>query len=223
MYVSGGAGGSPGYYGKGDKYRSDLVLPFNAGQTTPRGINSAGTVVGLYVEYSSTVAKGFIVSDGAAISVQYPDASAHATAFQGINRSGLISGSWGNSDRTANHAFLYDQSANAFSEIAVPNASMVFAYGINRGGVVAVEADGLPYIYCRRHKTCPLKPAQGIDIPEKWIQAPAANIRTVLCKNGCRGPLHESARVKPADVAAMRATMARDPDLRFELRTVGAR
>ena len=159
---------------------------------------------------------GFILENGTVTTVRYPDSAAYQTFFEDINRN-LIVGYWTNSDATVSEAFLYDEGTGTFSAI-VPGDTNTSASAINRGGVVTVEVDNAPYIYCTRKKTCPLSPSKGISIPEKWIRVPPANIRTVLCQNGCLGSYHEAAREKPANAAAVRAAIVGDPDLQRELR-----
>lgn len=207
-----------GFYGRGTRYRANLALPFNTDRIRPRGYTPQGAVVGYFRDSSSTNLDnpGFIISNGVATSVMYPDPSAYYTLLEDINRDGMISGYWTDQNSTVSQAFLYDQQAHAFSPITVPGATLVTASAINRKGVVAVEADNLPYIYCTQARGCPASSSTGVAIAEKWI--PATQIHSVLCRNGCLGAQPAAAAVKPGNAAAVRAAIASDPDMQRELR-----
>jgi hypothetical protein len=206
-----------GYYGKGTQYHTGLTLPFNTDRTSPRGINGAGTVVGYFRDLANgNDYPGFVLKDGVATAVRYPDPSAVRTLFEAVNRSGMVSGYWTDANVTFGRAFLFDTANNAFSPISIAGATMVQAGGINKAGVVTIEADNLPYIYCTQTRGCPDTSSAGAPLAEKWI--PATRIQPVVCRNGCLGPQHAVAAIKPANAAAARAAIARDPDIQRELR-----
>jgi hypothetical protein len=188
-YFAEDGSGVYGYYGHGTKYASDLTLPFQTDVTMPADINSRGTVVGSFSDATTREYVAFIVSDGTASAIQYPDPAATNTWFDGVNHAGKVSGFW--KDQAGFfHAFLYDPLAVTFAPIDVHGATSVIAGAINRQGVVALDVDGSPYVYCTRSKTCPFRSAAGISIPEKWIRVPPSNMRTALCRNNCVGPHH---------------------------------
>ncbi|MBV9571194.1 MAG: hypothetical protein JO056_08130 [Alphaproteobacteria bacterium] len=209
-----------GYYGKGHAYQADLVLPFNTYQTRPRGINRYGEVIGYYTDVDHAVngsypTSGFVLKNGVATRVVYPDPNAFYVFLNGLNDKGKIVGAWLHVDQTPQHAFVYDFERNRFKLIDVPGETRVTASGINNSGVVTVSAGGKAYIYCPKKKTCPIQSPSAIEVPERWISA-AGYPRTVPCKNGCKGPFHPSRT--QLDPAAVREAITRDPEIQRELR-----
>jgi hypothetical protein len=201
-----------GYYGRGTKYRSDLSLPFNTQRTSPRGYRKDGTVVGYFRDIDhGNESTGFILQNGIATAVNYPDPSAFYTFLEDVNDSGIVSGYWLSSDQQTSQAFLYDLNSQTFSPIEFDGASSVYIRAINRHDVVAVEIDNAPYIYCTNDRKCPLSPSRGVKIAVKSIPATPSSVRSVTCKNGCTGPSHANGMA--ADPAAVRAAIAQDPDL----------
>jgi uncharacterized membrane protein len=202
-----------GYYGKGTKYRKGLTLPFNTTRTSPRGYNKAGTVTGFFLDLDNgSTRPGFVLKNGVATRVNYPDQNAFFTLLEDVNDKGMIVGAWGNQDGTIEQAVLYDFGKNAFSPISVPGAATSYANAINNAGVVAVSGDfTTSYIYCTR-KACPL--SQGaIAVPERWVSG--VDVHSAICRNGCVGPLHKSSN--KADAATIREAAGRDPVVRLEL------
>jgi hypothetical protein len=175
-----------GYYGDRTRYRGDLTLPFNTTETHPRGINNSGEVVGYFADDNRGGAvRGFILKDGTATAVDYPDPAAAAVLLEGVNDSGLIVGAWVNSDASKEHAFLFDPATNAFQPIDVPGATFAAANGINNKGVATVSSDVGIFLYCPSRKHCS-KLAAGRDIPlaEHWMEAPHPPQR-MICRAGC--------------------------------------
>jgi hypothetical protein len=206
-----------GYYGKGAKYLSDLTLPFATIRTHPRGLGRDGTATGYFLDRDDgDMERGFILKDGVATAYDYPDENDFDTQFEGINKNGFVAGSWLDAFETFSRAFLFNSRKGTFLAIDVPNSTYPFAGSINDAGIVSVSGDTTSYIYCPSKRTCPLS-AGAKDVPERWIAARATS-ESRLCEHGCTTPLHLPAARKPRDAAAMRAALARDPELRRELR-----
>jgi hypothetical protein len=177
-----------GFYGKRDHYRASLTLPFTTPQTRPRGVNRAGTVVGFYSDVDNGTFPGFVLENGVATSIAYPDDNAWQVYLEAVNDSGLVAGSWVDFALTGEHAFLYDIQQNAFSPITVRHATYVLANSINNAGVVAISAGDTSYIYCTNKSACPAHGAGAVELPDKWLVAPAGSVRSVLCRNSCLTP-----------------------------------
>jgi hypothetical protein len=177
-----------GYYGRGDRYRASITLPFDTTQTRPRGINRAGTVVGFYSEMDNGTFPGFVLQDGVATSVAYPDDNAWQVYLESINDHGMVAGSWTDYALTMEKAFLFDTTQNSFATITVPHGKYVLANGINNKGVVAVSTEKSSYIYCLKKSTCPVTGDHAIDVPTAWKRAPLRYVRSALCKDQCLRP-----------------------------------
>ena len=199
-----------GYYGKGTKYRKALTLPFNTTRTSPRGYNKAGTVTGYFLDLDhGSMRPGFVLKNGVATSVSYPDQNAFFTLLEDVNDNGMIVGAWENQDGSSEQAFLYDFANNAFSPISIPGATIAYANAINNAGVVAVSADfTTSYIYCVNKRGCPASP-NAIEIPDRWIPA---RTHLAICRNGCTGPLHIPSNNGKIGAAAIREAIGRDPE-----------
>jgi len=203
-----------GYRGRMAAWKHDIVLPFDGvGRTRARGLNKKNEIVGFYTAGSTEPA--FLIKDGVASSVAFTDPDTFETIFAGINGTGKIVGSWLNEDGSAGQAFIYESSNDTFRVIDVPGETITFARQVNDAGVVTVGGATSGYIYCTHKKLCPIT-AGAIEVKEKIVPAkhPGAK-QWVLCKNGCE---KDSADVRPASPAQLRAAIARDPSLLKELR-----
>ncbi|MFL6690197.1 MAG: hypothetical protein ACJ8IR_08460 [Alphaproteobacteria bacterium] len=206
-----------GYYGKGPKYVSEFTLPFNTIRTRPRGLGEDGTVTGYYTDSDGFGrVRGFVVRQGVATAYDYPDQDAFFTHFTAVNKSGLIPGQWLDSEQAFSRAFLFDSVRSRYKAIDVSGATYASAGGINNAGLVTVIDDTSSYIYCPRKSTCPLHSPDEKQIPERWISAVKFS-RTLPCRDGCVGPYHGNSGAQH-DPAAVRAAIARDPELQRELR-----
>ena len=165
-----------GFYGGRAKYGADLTLPFTTDQTHPRGYNTRGTVVGYFHEIDNNLYPAFVLQDGAATAVTYPDDNAWQVLFESVNDKGMVAGAWLDYALTTSNAFLFDTTQNAFSPITVRRATVVLANSINNAGVVALTADDVSYIYCTRKRRCPLGGPNATELPEKWIPAKVRSI-----------------------------------------------
>jgi hypothetical protein len=125
-YFAGDGSGVYGYYGRGTKYLSDLTLPFETNITMPRDVNKNGMVVGQFSDPTTRDYIAFIVKDGVASAIEYPDPTVTDTWFSGVNRGGMVSGFWQDQAGSV-RAFLYDPVAIAFSPIDVAGATSVTA------------------------------------------------------------------------------------------------
>jgi|KBSMisStaDraftv2_1062788.scaffolds.fasta_scaffold252715_2 hypothetical protein len=180
-----------GYYGKGHTYRADLTLPFNTHRTLPRGIIKSGEVVGSFadLDHPEKHYYGFILKDGLATRIDYPDPDATYQHLYGLNDKETIVGAWQNEEGTAEHAFIYDFAKNRFKLIEVPGAAFVAALGINDAGLITITADGNPYVYCSKpKKECPAGALPSLEVSDRWVNGPASNLEAVACRNGCVGP-----------------------------------
>ena len=198
-----------GYYGTGTQYRAALTLPFNTNRTSPRGYNKKGIVAGYFVDTDhGSLRTGFVLKKGTATAINYPDENAFSTYLESVNNRGLIAGAWSSQDGTVEQPFVFNFAKNAFSLISVPGAPVAFANAINNNGVVTVTDFTVSYIYCLKKKGCPASP-NAIEIPDRWIPA---RTRSVICRNGCTGPLHIPASHGKMDIAAVREAIGRDPE-----------
>lgn len=177
-----------GFYGKGDRYRASIELPFVTTQTRPRGVNKAGTIVGFYSEMGNGTFPGFVLQDGVATSVSYPDDNAWQVYLESINDQGMAVGSWVDFALTEEKAFLYDTAQNAFASIDVPRGKFVLANGINNKGVVALSTEKASYIYCLKKSTCPATGGDAVEVPTVWKAASSRNARPMLCRDRCLRP-----------------------------------
>jgi hypothetical protein len=204
-----------GYRGRMAAWKHDINLPFdNVVRTRARGLNRQNEVVGYYLANGTEPA--FIIKGGVASSVAYTaDPDAFATIFAGVNGTGKIVGSWSSQDGSEGQAFIYESSNDTFRIIDVPGETVTFARQVNDAGVITVGGASSGYIYCTHKKLCPIT-AGAIEVKEKVVAAthPGAK-QWVLCKNGCN---KDSADVRPASPAQLRAAIARDPSLLKELR-----
>ena len=200
-----------GYYGKGRAYTADLTVPFNTYQTRPRGINKHGEVAGFFLDMDHAVNEsipdsGFVLKDGVAARVIYPDADAFNTFLFGLNDRGAIVGSWLNTAQTAEHGFLYNFEKNRFKLLDVPGHSFSEALAINHAGLVTITTEDNSYLYCPEKRTCPLDSESAKDIPDRWISAAKLSHR-VPCENACIGSPHKSLALQ--NPTADRAAIAR--------------
>ena len=180
-----------GFYGKGDRYRAAIELPFMTTQTRPRGVNKGGTIVGFYSEMGNGTFPGFVLQNGVATTVTYPDDNAWQVYLESINDDGIAAGSWVDFSLTTERVFLFDSTQNTFASIDVPHGKYVLANGINNKGVVAVSTEKSSYIYCLKKSTCPAVAGNAIEVRTVWKPASSGNIRSVLCRDGCLRPEHQ--------------------------------
>ena len=176
---TGGSGTIFGQLGQNYKWESTVETPFTSAYTGERGVNSAGTVVGFYVNPDTSLQIGTIIQGGVASQVTYPDPSENYTVLEGINDKGLASGQWQDTSAIV-HGFSYDSGSSTFTEIDDPNAaSFTQPWGVNKSGLIAVSSDAGSYIYCT------LKPAKcpstgetpiTIDVKETHV-APGSMLR----------------------------------------------
>jgi uncharacterized membrane protein len=97
-------------------------------QTYAYGIDTAGDVVGSYVDTSNNV-HGFFLSAGIFTTLDVPGAT--GTAATGINDVGQIVGS------TNTDSFLYDVATQTFTQFSSSFAnSSTFAFAINNAGTI---------------------------------------------------------------------------------------
>lgn len=201
-----------GYYGKNFKYAKRIVLPFDTDQTRPRGYNKKGAIVGYYDDVDNGGHPGFLLKDGAASTIRYPDPRANYVFLEGINNKGIVAGFWTDVAQVTYGAFIYDSSAQVFDVIDVAHMSYLSAQGINSSGIVTITADDSAYLYCMRKKNCPSN-AGAAEIEDRWISS-RNYVRWVACSNGC---LTAAGHLRaPRAAAGTRAALARDSAFRAE-------
>jgi uncharacterized membrane protein len=212
-----------GYYGKKNTYQADLVLPFNTDRTRPRGLNRHGEVAGYVhdLDRPEEFYFGFVLKDGVATEVAYPDPTTYVTLFYGLNDKGAIVGGWQDENQNTQQAFLYDFDRNAFKPIDVPGATFVSATGINNAGLIAVTDDSTAsakaYIYCsKRKQECPTGGLPTIDVPDRWTPGNAGTRHSRVCADGCSRPGSARPAGGRTDPALIRAAIERDPTLALE-------
>jgi probable HAF family extracellular repeat protein len=105
--------------------------PNAVGQTYCYGIDTAGDIVGYYVD-ASRVGHGFLLSGGTYTTIDYPGSS--GTLVTGMNDNGQIVGFTGS---TPTVGFLYDLTSQTFTTIRHPHAFQTFPYAINNAGTIA--------------------------------------------------------------------------------------
>jgi probable HAF family extracellular repeat protein len=89
------------------------------------------------------VTHGFIYSEGAFTTIDYPGAN-YYTCPTSINNKGQIVGTYGDSS-TDQHGFLY--SNGTFTTIDEPGYSGINLNGINDSGVIVGDGDGGAFVY----------------------------------------------------------------------------
>jgi hypothetical protein len=203
-----------GYYGQGKKYQADLTLPFDAIQMRPRGYNAEREVVGFF-RRAGEPSYGFVLKDGIATEVHYPDDRAFIVFLEGVNDSGQIAGGWQDEGLTVGNAFYYNLADHSFDVIDVPGSAWANALGINKHGITTIYSDIGVFLYCPHKKGGPAG-AHAIEVRPRRISAPPA--RSVLCDHACLGSTYVPGAKRPADAAAVRAAFARDPELQREQR-----
>ena len=204
-----------GFYGKGSEYRQELVLPFHTDKVRPRGFNKHGDVVGLFHDRRAGDTPGFLIRDGVAAAIRFPDPQTAYTFFEEITDKGKVAGFW--TDYTQMNAmgvFVYDERKEAFDSFDVPHTSYLVAEGINSSDIVAVTADNSAYLYCMHKAGCPQN-AHAVEVKDRWISA-RDTMQRVRCKQGCTAPAKASREPQP-DASDIRSAMANDPVSRFEL------
>ncbi|HUJ46484.1 MAG TPA: hypothetical protein VLV55_05075 [Rhizomicrobium sp.] len=175
------------FYGKGNKYVADLVLPFDTIGVFPFSYAKSGIVVGYFAD--QTQQSGFILQNGTGTIIAYPDPDVQVTYVTGSDRRGLLfSGYWKDKTHHFNHPFLYDAGKAAFLNLSIPGASSATAYAMNDSDVVAMNANGIPYIYCKKASNCPTVGGGKVsEISETWTPATRASVRTFVCTRSCIG------------------------------------
>lgn len=203
-----------GYYGRGPRYTARLTLPFDTARTRPRGLAEDGTVTGWFSDFRGS--HGFVLRNGSATAYDYPDANAFITEFEGVNANAWVPGAWEDAYGTLSRAFVLNYAKSKFSPIDVSGATYAFAGGVNNSNLVVVNGDTSSFLYCPESKTCPIHSPEERQIQERWI--PVGNFsRTLPCKNGCLAPFDTPPAAAHVSPAALRAAMARDPELQREM------
>ncbi len=150
-----GSGTIYGMGGRGAKYKRTVSTPFQSSYTGERAVNSNFVFAGFYVDDSTGLQVGTLVTAGKTQQIVYPADNESFTVLEGINNAGMAAGSWGDTDGIT-HSFSYDSTTGTFVEIDDPNASsFTQAWGVNNSGLIAVTSDAGAYIYCPDDNNCP--------------------------------------------------------------------
>lgn len=180
QHKDGGFGKPQSYTGTGTDYSNRIVLPFKKVYGTyATGVNNNGDIVGYYEPCGVCTVYGFVIRNGAATQVEYPDPNEQATELLAINDDGLATGQW-TDIYGATYAFLFDIPNKRFEPLEVSRV-----YDISNGGLVAVLLNDGPYIYCLSDQNCPQSPAGRIHVKDTWMLASPGSIHSVPCKKDC--------------------------------------
>ena len=184
-----------GYLGANAKFKKAVKISITNTGVGPRGVDSAGDIVGWYYD-SNGVQNGFLISGGTATTIDYPDNTAVYTVLEGINDNGEITGQWDDTNGVV-HAFSYEMSTGKFKSITVPNAtSFTQAWGVNSAGWVAIGSDQGYFVYCPGKKSkCH---ANGIETTETEIHVALKDMPHVPCVNSCLLPTVRANKSIPA-------------------------
>lgn len=104
------------------------------GTTTPKAINAAGTIVGIY-RTSNNQERAFFWANGKFSNIKVPGSVVDSEA-NGINNSGQIVGMYTDGGRW--HGYLFDSVTLSFQSIDVPNAYYTWGAGINDIGEITL-------------------------------------------------------------------------------------
>jgi hypothetical protein len=168
--ISGSSATRTGYLGINGLWQQDLSI-FGSARVAARGINKSGTIVGWFLG-GDGFEHGFILKNGVATQVDFPDPTEQDTYLEGINDKGLVSGSWdNNSGNFVPFAFKLDTTTNTFTSITVPNSTMQQAFGVNNAGLIAINSDAGNFIYCPKTPTkCAALGAEVADGPSITVR-----------------------------------------------------
>ena len=158
-----------GYLGKKGKWLQDLLI-FGSNRVAARSVNKSGVVVG-YFTGSDGFHHGFILQNGVATQVDFPDASEQDTYLEGLNDKGLVVGGWNDANGNS-YAFKLDTTTSTFTSIKIKGATFVSLWGPNDAGLFAVSSDVGNFIYCpRKPSRCPGSGHEVAD--ERSVTVPA--------------------------------------------------
>lgn len=183
------------FVGQGDAFQAEITLPFrHIGTIYANGINVNGDIVGYFASCGNCSYQGhaFLIRNGVASQIDFPNRYAIMTQFQAINDNGLAVGQWtkqyGSGDQST-YAFVYDTVQQRFRQIG---SNLDYASSINNAGLVAVEDERQnDYIYCpgKKSSSCPNGAENPISVTDNWIPATPGSVRSVVCDHNCRTDL----------------------------------
>ena len=187
---TGNYGKAKGYWGIGTDYSVQIVLPFRKTDGTYAiGLNTNGDIAGFFTLCDVCHGDGFLVKDGVASDIRYPDPNVYGTELTAINDRGMVLGWYTDNGGDGPFSFLYNPRKQRFKRLSVR------AVSINNVGVMAVNQYDGPYLYCLSKTNCPVS-GNAIDVPDKWIPARADSVRSAVCTRRCRIPLRKAAAAK---------------------------
>jgi probable HAF family extracellular repeat protein len=100
------------------------------------GIDTAGDVVGYYLDASSGAYYGYVLSNGNYTTIQYQGELTTSTFLRGINDVGQMVG---NTDEAA---FSYDSLSGTFTTLPMYNNALTYPSAINNAGVIVSNSYG---------------------------------------------------------------------------------
>ncbi len=148
-----------GYTGKKAKVKTTVDLGFTAIRVRPRAVLQSGDVIGYTKVDNSTGYQGFILHDGTAALIDYPDPNALQTLFEGANSKGIVSGIWEDSNGDE-FGFIYDSRKAAFTPFAIPGYPQSAPFGVNAAGMIAVQGYTSDFSQVASYIYCPKKPSK---------------------------------------------------------------
>jgi len=176
-----GSGTIYGMGGRGAKYKRTVSTPFQSSYTAERAVNSNFVFAGFYVDDSTGLQVGTLITSGKTQQIVYPADNESFTVLEGLNDAGTATGQWGDTDGIT-HSFSYDSTTGTFVEIDDPNAgSFTQAWGVNNSGLIAVTSDAGAYIYCPDDNNCP---GNGAKIAVHPVSSTAAMRHSNAQKKG---------------------------------------
>jgi hypothetical protein len=191
------------YLGRSGAWQTDVVPPFQSVASEARGTNASGTVVGIFIDPNGNP-HGYVVDQGSATQIDYPDPGSTGTFLEGVNDPHTATGNWFDANGNS-HAFTYDINKHAFTPISVPGATGVSAWGINQFGLVVLQSDVGSYVYCPKGGgQCPGGHQIKVADPEPVEVLPNRQ-HTIICMNGCKKALEHAHDGKATQQAIDRA------------------
>lgn len=148
------------FLGQKAKYTGEMESALYLAE--PHAINASNVIVGFFLSGGD---RGFILKDGVATQIDYPDAkNVNGTRLNGINDEGIVTGRWLDQHHRP-HAFKYDMNAATFTPLHPPGTLYSEAWGINDKGLIALVSDIGSFIYCPNANRCPAGGSEIADAP----------------------------------------------------------
>ncbi|HEY3779186.1 MAG TPA: hypothetical protein VGL35_14130 [Rhizomicrobium sp.] len=155
-YIDPNTGATVAYLGKKYKYMSKFKLSISNSGYAARGVDAAGDIAGWYYDPSTQLQHGFIIINGKAKTIDYPNAT--YTVMEGLNDNGIVPCQYEDTSGVI-HGCYYDVSTKKIKSLDVPGSTLTQIWGANDKDVIAASATvggvGVSYVYCIHTKGCP--------------------------------------------------------------------